>query len=184
MQNMERGKDIGAVLNGKLRIEWDNNRIIFVGDEGVRRMLIGPRADGVLAAELSAEGVDVLEADDTELIWSSRFKSFTIAQEDTIQVTRAAGDNFGAQNLPTGVIGAAAFICYVRNVTLASDTKIQAPHSEFNVTSGVITKYNNAYYDPSSGEIWFNVVSTDVDAGNGSAETWEFSYFLLYQNIP
>jgi hypothetical protein len=77
----EKGKNIDSVLDGKLRIEWGKNRIIFVNSNNVPRLLIGPRLDGELAAELSQEDVDVFTATDDELIWSSRFNSFKIAEK-------------------------------------------------------------------------------------------------------
>lgn len=84
---MDKGKDFTSTHNGKLRIEWQNNRIIFVGDDGFNKLLIGPRSDGELAVELAQAGVNVLSATDDQLIFSSRFKSFKIVDTNVIQLT-------------------------------------------------------------------------------------------------
>lgn len=82
----EKGKEIIGTNNGKLRIERGNDRLLFVGDDGISKMLIGPRLDGELAVELAQAGSNVLTAADASLIFSSRFDSFKIVQTDQVTI--------------------------------------------------------------------------------------------------
>lgn len=92
---MEKGKRLDSAHNGKLRIEYQNNRILLVDEAGYTRFLIGPRTDGVIAAEASQSNVDVLTATDSQLTFSSRFKSFKIVDTNVISLTspNAAGSS-------------------------------------------------------------------------------------------
>jgi hypothetical protein len=82
----ERGRQIGSTHNGKLRIEYQNNRIIFDGNDGLAQLLIGLRSDGQLAVDAAPPGVDVLTAGDIDLAFSSRFKSFKIAEVGSVTI--------------------------------------------------------------------------------------------------
>lgn len=82
----EKGGQIDAVQDGRLRTEKERNRLI-VNDGTTDILLAGLRLDGTIAVELARAGIDVKVASDDELIFSSRFNLFKIIDSDTVELT-------------------------------------------------------------------------------------------------
>lgn len=92
----ERGGQIDAVQNGRLRIEKERNRMI-VNDGSTDILLAGLRLDGLIAVEVAQEGFDVKTATDDQLVFSSRFNLFKIVDRGEIPITMPAVANGTAE---------------------------------------------------------------------------------------
>lgn len=71
-----RGKKIDGVLNGKLRIEQGNNRLVF-SDDTTDRVIFGIKPDGSFGIRFSKDGVDVRNAAESDLILDDTFSTRT-----------------------------------------------------------------------------------------------------------
>jgi hypothetical protein len=71
------GSTSTSVLNGQLRLEEGNNRLI-VSDSETDILLIGQRPDGQIVVDLANVGFDVKTADINDLVFSSRFNLYKI----------------------------------------------------------------------------------------------------------
>jgi hypothetical protein len=187
---MEMASSGGKVQNsqsGKLRLDYQNGRLVVLDDDNNFIGLLGLRDDGTIGYDFAPPGTDVRTAGLGDLIASSRFPGFTIAAEGTVTVTRASNNSLGAQNLATGVLGAPMFFCTTKAPAASPTLVFPTPYTVFytaGADSGKILSNRRALYDPSTGVIRFIVEDTTVNLDHATAETWEFSYFLLYQNIP
>lgn len=79
----ERGGQIDAVQNGRMRIEKERNRLIN-NDGSTDVLLIGDRGDGTIVVDLAREGFDVKTADINDLVFSSRFNLYKIIHHGRI----------------------------------------------------------------------------------------------------
>lgn len=183
---MDKGKRMDASHNGKLRIEWQNNRIL-VSDGSHNLLLLGERADGSIGYDLAPTGIEVTTASLAQLVASDRLRTFTIAVTNTVLVTRTGGNDSGHVDVDTGALGAPMFLCTVRSPAASPSFRFQTPYTTFNTSgtdSGKILAEKRALYDPTTGVVRFFVDATSLYPSFGSDETWEFQYFLMYQNIP
>lgn len=85
MATSDTGKEQVNTYDGKLRIEYANNRII-VADDLVNRLLIGQTPEGDIKMRLSQPTYDVLTATDDQLIWDSDRNAFKIVYKGTGRV--------------------------------------------------------------------------------------------------
>jgi hypothetical protein len=184
---MSGSSDSGAKIlkgtGGRMRFDQGSDRIVIVDRNNVIIGLMGVRPDGTVGYDFAPEGVDVTTAELAELSASSRFVGFTIADTNTIRVKREAGVNTGIR-VVTAPTEAPAFICFASIPGSSPELKHQTPHLVYTETTGVIWGQQSAQYDPSTGTIRFQVHCTDVNPSKGTAETWDFLYFVLYQTIP
>lgn len=74
----ETGGRMDNVLNGRLRMDHANNRLLVTDENNVNKLLAGMDADGNVKIKLAQDGIDVLTAADSDLIFSSDFNSFKI----------------------------------------------------------------------------------------------------------
>lgn len=186
MATQSTGKRQDSVRDGKLRIEYGNNRII-IQDETHNRFVVGSNASGDIIAKLSKAGFDVLNTSESNMIWSSESPSFMIAEADTVSVTRTGGTDSGSEDVVTSVLDAEAFIAFWYVPGASPEFKQQTPAVLFNTSgadSGKIIGARRALYDPSVGVVRFFVDATTIHPTYNSNETIEFSYFLLHQSIP
>lgn len=182
----EQGKKIISAHDGKLRLELQNNRLlIFDGENNLG--FIGVRDDGSIGYDFAPAGVEVLTAAVSQLVASDRLRTFTIAVTDTVQATRLGGNDSGYVDVDTGALGAPMFFSTVRAPAASPSFRHQTPFLTYYTggsDSGKIIGNKRSLYDPSTGVIRFFVEATSLNPSYGSNETWEFQYFLLYQNIP
>ena len=69
---------------------------VKVNDGTVNRVSLGLLSDGSYGLKVSPENVDVLTADDSELIFNSSQNVFKIVLTDTVTLTRGALDDLQA----------------------------------------------------------------------------------------
>lgn len=186
----EQGKALASTFNGKLRIEWQNNRIIFVDEDGKTRLLIGPRLDGELAVELSAIGHDVLTASDIDLIMSSRFKGFTIVATDLISApavtTVADGTNtFSGGQTTSTAHGLGYAPLPIAFVEVSPNQYTLMPYSETvsasSPSGGIISQTYRITTDATNIKVFHYVVSYSPGVGAGTYSGANIRYFLLRQ---
>jgi hypothetical protein len=105
MQTSDSGRPITSALDGRMRIEEANGRLVVTGTDGIDKLLAGIDSDGNVRVKLAQDGIDVFNATDSELIWSSDFNSFKILETNTVTVPSITVDSNApiriVQNYPT-----------------------------------------------------------------------------------
>lgn len=56
-----KGKQIDSVLDGQVRLELGNNRLVVADANGIIRMIIGVLPDGDIGIVITKEGVNALD---------------------------------------------------------------------------------------------------------------------------
>lgn len=182
----EKGGQVDSVQSGRFRIEKNRNRVL-VSDGSTNLLLLGERLDGTIGYDLAPVGVEVLTAPLSQLVASDRFKTFTIAESNTVTVTRLASHDSGSQTVSVSSLGAPMFFATWHYTSASPNYTQQTPFYLFNTSgtdSGKVTGSRRALYDPDTGLITFIVDASSIAPNYAITEVIEFQYFLLYQNIP
>lgn len=181
------GGQIRQDVAGRIRLDQANGRLVVVDASKNIIAELGFDENGRNSFRMVPVGKDVRTAAAKEFIVDSTKQTLTIANSDKIKVSRAASTDQGFSDVATGVLGAPMFLATVRNPAGSPSFSQQTPFPVFATSgtdSGKIITNKRALYDPSTGVVRFFVESTTINPAHATAETWEFQYFLLYQNIP
>lgn len=82
------------VVVGNVPDQTDSFGLSSIDDDGVLRFLIGNYPGQGYKMKLSQTGVNVVEATDDQLVWSSDFKNFKIVDTDTFDFTITSVGSF------------------------------------------------------------------------------------------
>lgn len=171
----------------KIWLDQASGKLVLVDSDNNIIARLGFRPDGTIGFEMVPPGKDVRTADPVDFIVNSAFPTFTIADTNTQLVSRAASADSGSADVETGVLGAPMFFSTVRSPVGSPSFRHQTPFISYNTSgadSGKLIGNKRALYDPSTGVVRFFVEATTLHPSFATAETWEFQYFLMYQNIP
>ena len=109
------------------------------------------------------------------------FNRLRVIATGTTSVTRLAGNDSGSSLVPVNVDGDPVFVCYLFNPAASPAFVFPLPVIVYNITTGVITKSRQAFYDPSIGYVKCLVEASAADPLYGTAETWSFRYYFFAQ---
>lgn len=93
MSTSNSGGNITSGLDGRIRLEESNGRLVVSDENGITKLLAGINKNGEISVDLAQDGVEVTTAEDDELIWSSRFNSFKIVETDTVMIDEVIVDS-------------------------------------------------------------------------------------------
>lgn len=181
------GGRIRQDVAGRIRLDQAAGRLVVVDNSRNIIAELGFDERGRVSFRMVPVGKDIRTAVGKDFIINSDFPTLTVAATDTVKVSRAASADQGFTDVGTGVLGAPMFMCTVRNPAGSPSFRQQTPFTVYNTSgsdSGKIITSKRALYDPSTGVIRFFVESSSINPSYATSESWEFQYFLLYQNIP
>lgn len=165
------------------------NTTIFRDDAGVRRVLLGKGGSDFYGLKVSETGVDVFDADDSELIFNSDLNVFKFVKSDTINLvasagTYARGTTLASTTIAHGLSTTPAFLLYVKvpNInSIGSNLLMNAPAFTF-VDNG--TNYfpgTVAFGAIDSTNLTLKVSNIYSSQTLGNDFTWTFKYYLMQE---
>lgn len=181
------GGRIRQDVAGRIRLDQASGRLVLTDTSNNIIGMLGFNDQGAVSFSLVPPGKDVRTAAGKDFIINSAFPTMTVADADIVTVTRKASNDSNYNEVSTGVLGAPMFFCTVRAPSGSPSFRHMCPFLSYFTTganSGKLISGKRALYDPSTGVVRFFVESTDINPSYATDETWEFQYFLLYQNIP
>jgi hypothetical protein len=155
---------------------------IFKDDTGTRRVLLGKGADGFYGVKVSQTGNDVYTASDNELVMSSAFNSFKIAETGTATLTKAASSLYNSLSVPHSLGVPPIAMAYLNSSTF----RLQLPYAEYAdallADAGKMIVYVDCSTDASN--VNFRVHTPDgssPESKYGDALSFDIKYYLLVE---
>ena len=149
---------------------------VKVNDGTVNRVSLGLLSDGSYGLKVSPENVDVLTADDSELIFNSSQNVFKIVLTDTVTLTRGASDDFQAVTYDHNLGYVPAMIAFLDY----TGAKMPLPQTYINQTSGIVNEIIKVQ-DIGTSQVVFEAIAPTAGSRYGSAQTYTIRFYLLQE---
>jgi len=184
---------VKQVNDGFRAISNEARTSIVKDDAGQQRLLTGYQqggfSNGDVGVKLSQTGVDVGQATDDQLIFSTDFNLFKIAQSGTVSYTPpsslAGATPQLVATIPHNLGVSPAFMVYVTNPNLSgvgytSPGLTNLPSTVYITNSGSIILVSTADVDTTNLYIRFTYLAGGAGSITGlEAFTWNYKYYIL-----
>jgi len=135
--SMDSGTLSSAINNNFKQIESENRTKVIRDEDGIDRVIMGRYPDGKYGIKVSKPGVDVLTAEDDELIFNSNNNIFKIVETDTITLASPAGTGTSSNVVVPHSLGYKPLVlAFVSFSSLG--TSFPLPYNEVDIFTGVV----------------------------------------------
>jgi hypothetical protein len=129
--NWNQVNNLAKDVAGKERVQ------IYKDDTGTRRVLIGKGKNGFYGVKTTPEGVDVYEAEDSDLTFNSNNNVFKVVDTTTLTLTRPASTNYTTVSYTHNL----GFIPAMQAYVYTDTTYYPLPYTDINISGGAGTDY-------------------------------------------